>query len=161
MTKQEQIDSIFLNIAEEISQMSKCVSIKVGGVLVRDGRIISTGWNGTPPGFINCCDKFLNLVEGKLLPIDREEHHKWSEKYEIHSEVNCIVHAAKNGIKTEGTIMYCSHQPCHDCLKTLIPAGIKEIVYRHPYDKAGYNDETYAMIEKAKIIFRMEGNKTE
>ena len=75
-------DKIFIKIANEIASASKCVSKQVGAVIVKDGRILSTGYNGTPPGYENCCDHWNNEYTS--------EHHEWSKTYEIHAEMNAI-----------------------------------------------------------------------
>jgi len=144
MNKQEIHDQTFLNIACEIANLSNCVSYEVGCVIVKDGRIITQGYNGSPSGFINCCEIFGP-------DFDREEHHRWSDNFEIHAEMNAILFAAKHGIMIEGTTIYCSVQPCHPCLKHLIGVGVKRVVYATPYDKANYTDETYEMIKKGNL----------
>jgi len=143
--KQFFVDKMLLRIAKEIATQSKCVSYHVGAVLAKDDRIISTGYNGTPSGFINCNKKF------DVLNFDREEHHTFSEMFEIHAEMNATLFGGKHGIETEDTTIYCTHQPCHDCLKHLISAGIRRIVYNKPYDKSGYTDETYQLIKESGI----------
>jgi dCMP deaminase len=120
----------FLNIAKEISMASKCVSKQVGAVIVKDGRILSSGYNGTPKGFINCCDHW----NGEYT----KDHHDWSLDYEIHAEMNAIVWAAREGIKIDGATLYCTLEPCFQCSKNMIQAGIKTIVYEKGYE---YNDE--------------------
>ena len=91
-------DTNFINIAKELATASKCVSKQVGAVIVKDGRILSTGYNGTPAGFINCCDHWNNEYTA--------EHHEWSKTYEIHAEMNAIIWAAREGISIEGATIY-------------------------------------------------------
>ena len=119
-------DKIFINIANEISSASKCVSKQVGAVIVKDGRILSTGYNGTPTGYVNCCDYW----KGEYTP----EHHEWSKTYEIHAEMNAIIWAARKGISIEGATIYVTLEPCSECSKNLIASGIKRIVYEKPYE---------------------------
>ena len=121
-------DVIFLNIAKEISAMSNCVSHKVGAILVKDKRIISTGYNGTPAGFKNCNEVFDK-------DFDRERHHHFSELYEIHAEMNAILFAAKNDISINEASIYCTLHPCNQCLKNLCNCSIKNIFYEDDYDK--------------------------
>ena len=99
-------DKVFMNIANEISKLSHCVSFKVGAILVKDSRILSTGINGTPRGFQNCDDLFDSEN------FDRAEHHKFSESFEIHAETNAILFAASNGISIKDSVMYSTHHPC-------------------------------------------------
>jgi len=119
-------DRNFINIASEIAKASKCVSKQVGAVIVRDGRILSTGYNGTPSGFTNCCDHW----EGKYT----NEHHEWSKTYEIHAEMNAIIWAAREGIKIKDATIYVTLEPCSDCSKNIIASGIKRIVYDKSYE---------------------------
>lgn len=116
----------FINIAKEIATASKCVSKQVGAVIVKDGRILSTGYNGTPAGYTNCNDHW----NGKYT----KEHHNWSKTYEIHAEMNALIWAARKGISIEGATIYVTLEPCSECSKNLIAAGIKEIVYDRAYE---------------------------
>lgn len=119
-------DKNFINIAFEIASASKCVSKQVGAVIVKDGRILSTGYNGTPAGYVNCCDYW----NGEYT----KEHHEWSKTYEIHAEMNAIIWAARKGISIEGATIYVTLEPCSECSKNLIASGIKRIVYAKPYE---------------------------
>ncbi len=119
-------DRNFINIAHEIAKASKCVSKQVGAVIVKDGRILSTGYNGTPTGYINCSDYW----EGKYT----KEHHDWSKTYEIHAEMNALIWAARKGISIEEATIYVTLEPCSECSKNLIAAGIKKIVYDKAYE---------------------------
>ena len=119
-------DRNFINIAKELSSASKCVSKQVGAVIVKDGRILSTGYNGTPAGFENCCDYWNNEYTS--------EHHEWSKTYEIHAEMNAIIWAAREGISIKGATIYVTLEPCSECSKNVIASGIKRIVYETPYE---------------------------
>lgn len=135
----------FLKTAYLLGQESKCVSHKVGAVIAKNKRIISTGYNGTPPGFINCNEKF------DPKNFDREEHHNWSKIYEVHAELNSIAFAAKNDIGIEGAEIYTILQPCDDCLKNIIAAGIKKIYYVFSYDKSDKNNYLWNEIEHEQV----------
>jgi len=119
-------DKNFINIAFEIATASKCVSKQVGAVIVKDGRILSTGYNGTPAGYENCRDHW----DGKYT----SEHHEWSKTYEIHAEMNAIIWAARKGISIEGATIYVTLEPCSECSKNLIASGIKRIIYAKEYE---------------------------
>ena len=119
-------DANFINIASELATASKCVSKQVGAVIVKDGRILSTGYNGTPAGFTNCCDHW----DGEYT----HEHHEWSKTYEIHAEMNAIIWAARQGICVENATIYVTLEPCSECSKNIIATGIKRIVYAKPYE---------------------------
>lgn len=130
-------DKNFMNVAEEISKASNCVSRHVGAVIVLDGRILSTGYNGTPKGFKNCSEHWNSEYT--------KDHHDWSLIHEIHAEMNAIIWAARKGISIEGGTLYCTTEPCSECSKNLIASGIKRIVWR---DKYPYNDENDEAINK-------------
>lgn len=119
-------DRNFINIAREIASASKCVSKQVGAVIVKDGRILSTGYNGTPAGYTNCSTHW----EGEYT----KEHHEWSKTYEIHAEMNAIIWAARKGISIEGAAIFVTLEPCSECSKNLIAAGIRRIVYEKAYE---------------------------
>ena len=119
-------DRNFINIAHEIASASKCVSKQVGAVIVKDGRILSTGYNGTPTGYTNCSEHW----NGEYT----KEHHDWSKTYEIHAEMNALIWAARKGISIEDATIYVTLEPCSECSKNLIAAGIKRIVYDKSYE---------------------------
>jgi dCMP deaminase len=131
-------DETFLEVAQLFAERSTCVKRQVGAILVKDKRILSTGYNGTPSGLCNC-DKVFRFGADKvgLLPFVQEgarfTHHEFAEKFEIHAEQNCIAFAAKNGINTEGCTMYVTVAPCAQCAKLIIAAGIKKVIYKEPY----------------------------
>lgn len=115
----------FLNVAFELAKGSKCVSRQTGAVIVQDGRILSTWINGTPKWYTNCNDYWNNTYT--------PEHHDWSYKYEIHAEMNALVWAARNGIKIDKAVLYSTYQPCFDCTRAILAAGITEIYYKEKY----------------------------
>jgi dCMP deaminase len=119
-------DRNFINIATELAKASKCVSKQVGAVIVKDGRILSTGYNGTPAGYQNCSDHWNGNYT--------KEHHDWSKTYEIHAEMNAIIWAARKGIEIEGATIYVTLEPCSECSKNIIASGMKRIVYEKSYE---------------------------
>ena len=124
-------DGKYIEIAEIFASMSSCVSYQVGCIFVKKGRILSTGYNGTPSGYKhNCNEVFHNY--NKLT--NREKHKEFSSMYEVHSEINASLFAAKNGIKLEGCDVYCTVEPCKDCTKALLQLGIKKVVFLNRYD---------------------------
>jgi len=154
MPSKEIIDQTFLRIAREIANFSNCVSFNVGCVIVKDGRIISMGYNGTPKGFQNCSERFPNLIERprKTWSTDeRDEHHAFSEAHEIHAEENAINFAARHGLSIEGSDVYCTLQPCNRCLKMLCAPGIKRIIYSEEYDKCNHCSEVREMVINSGI----------
>lgn len=117
-------DEYFVRIAKTVSLKSHCLSIQRGCVLVKDKQILSTGYNGPPAGFPHCNE----MCPRKEMGFKSGEGLEWCPA--SHSEANSIVQAARNGVKIENTILYCSfsHIPCRECSKLIINAGIKEVV---------------------------------
>lgn len=141
-------DKNFINIALEIATASKCVSKQVGAVIVKDGRILSTGYNGTPAGYRNCCDHWENEYT--------KEHHDWSKTYEIHAEMNALIWAARKGISIEDATIYVTLEPCSECSKNLIAAGIKRIVYLTPYEHTHSEVVSKFLVDNGVVIERLE-----
>ena len=137
-----QMHDIFMKTAFHFASKSHCVSHHVGAVIVKDGRIISTGINGTPEDMPNC-DEIFDKDN-----FDREQHHHWSKDNEIHAEMNAIAFAAKHDIGIGGADMYVTISPCNDCLKNMIPAGIKNVYYLYLYDKISLNP---ALLKKINV----------
>lgn len=137
----------FLQIAYLISQESKCCSWKVGAVIEKNGRIIATGYNGSPAGGKNCCDhaEEQGWLAGEpaanrrfkvgLSTKHRAAHSEWSAKNEIHAELNAILFAARNGSSIEGATMYVTLSPCPDCAKAIAQSGIRKLVFCETYDR--------------------------
>ena len=118
MTKQEQFDSSYLEMARVWAKNSYCTRRKVGALLVKDRMIISDGFNGTPAGFENICE---DPSTGKTKP------------YVLHAEANAITKVAKSGNNSEGATLYVTDAPCLECSKLIIQAGIKRVVYMIEY----------------------------
>jgi dCMP deaminase len=138
-------DTNFINIAFEIASASKCVSKQVGALIVKDGRILSSGYNGTPAGFMNCRDHW----NGEYT----KDHHEWSKTYEIHAEMNAIIWAARKGISIEGATIYVTLEPCSECSKNLIASGIKRIIYAKPYEHISkFIEDNGVIIEKLEKL---------
>ena len=130
-------DIVYMKMAHQMTDLSKCQSHQVACLLVLDGRIISTGVNGSPKGFQNCCDKFNKVDED-----NRKDHQAWSDVHEIHAEQNAILIAAKNGVAVDGATAYCTLKPCVHCTKLLIGVGVKRIVYDKVYDRTTCEEAT-------------------
>ena len=118
MTKQEQFDRSYLEMARVWAKNSYCTRRKVGALLVKDRMIISGGFNGTPSGFENICE---DPTTGKTKP------------YVLHAEANAITKVAKSGNNSEGATLYVTDAPCLECSKLIIQAGIKRVVYMIEY----------------------------
>jgi len=144
-------DRNFINIAKEIASASKCVSKQVGAVIVKDGRILSTGYNGTPPGYTNCTDHW----DGEYT----KDHHEWSKTYEIHAEMNAIIWAAREGISINGATIYVTLEPCSDCSKNIIASGIKRIVYDKSYEHTNSDVVTKFIKDNNVSIEKLDSTK--
>ena len=125
-------DERFMQLAEDVSTWASCLRRKVGAVIVRDNRVMTTGYNGASAGIMTCVKRGECLRE--KLGIPSGTRHEVC--YAAHAEQNAIIQAAKYGVNIDGATLYCTHQPCGICAKIIINAGIKRIVY-----KEGYPDE--------------------
>jgi dCMP deaminase len=126
-------DEYFMNIAYETARRSNCCRRQIGAVLVRDRRIVSAGYNGTPLGVKNCFDGGCARCAS-----DVASGQAYDTCICVHAEQNAIVLAARNGISTDNCVLYTTLRPCFGCAKESIQAGIHEIVYAEDY---GYPDE--------------------
>lgn len=131
MTTRPRIDVYFLNIASVVATRSTCLRNHVGSVIVKNKRILSTGYNGAPSGMEHCLD--IGCVRDLENIPSGTRHEKCRA---VHSEQNAIIQAAIHGVSIEGATIYCTHQPCILCAKMIINANIKRVVYRN-----GYPDE--------------------
>lgn len=124
-------DKRFMDMTELIGSWSSCFKSnrKIGAIIVRDKRILTTGYNGAPAGMRSCVEK-QECIRMKM-GIDSGTHHELC--YAIHAEQNAILQAARMGIRIDGATLYCSHQPCAICTKMIINVGIARVVYRYPY----------------------------
>lgn len=131
------------DIAHSVASESKCVSMKVGCVIEKDGHIISTGRNGTAKGDENCCDKFSERGS---------EHSAWSEKYELHAEINALLYCP---VDARGSIAVVTHSPCFPCTRSLVAAGVKEIHYSERYYRQSDEDfsEAQDYCKRMGVIF--------
>jgi len=135
-------DEYFMNIAELVAQRATCLRRHVGAVLVRDKRIITTGYNGAPAGISHCLDVGC-LREQQGIPSG--ERHELCRG--LHAEQNGIIQAALHGVSIKDSILYCTNLPCAICSKMLINARVTAIYYRE-----GYADSLAAgMLEEAGI----------
>ena len=127
MPKQSQLDETYLRMANIWSLLSKAKRKKVGCLIVKNGQIISDGYNGTPAGFDNACE-FVN--EGFL---DRAENKLQTKPEVLHAESNALMKLAKSTNSSDGCTIYLTMSPCFDCAKLIIQAGVKRVVYSEAY----------------------------
>ena len=124
-------DKRFMDMAVRIGDWSSCYQQNrhVGAVIVKNKRIIATGYNGAPQGIESCMEKGECLR--KKLGIESGTRHEIC--YAVHAEQNAIIQAARVGCSVEGCTLYCTHQPCVICAKIIINSGIKRVVYKEGY----------------------------
>lgn len=117
-------DEYFMRIAREVATRSTCPRLAVGAVIVRDKRILTTGYNGSPAGMPHCEDVgcLIRIVDGRE-----------SCQRTLHAEQNAIIQAAYHGVSVRGATVYCTHQPCLVCTKMIMNAGISEVYYEGGY----------------------------
>ena len=143
MTVRKSWDEYFMEIAEIVKTRSTCLRREVGAVIVKDNRIITTGYNGAPSGLKHCTE--IGGCERARLNIPSGQRHELCRA--LHAEQNAIIQAAKIGVSTEGATIYITLQPCVICAKMLVNAGIKRIVF-----KGEYPDElSKAILEEADV----------
>ena len=135
-------ENYFMDIATLVAKRSTCLRRSVGAIIVKDKRILSTGYNGAPSGVrhceeVGCLLETLGVESGKMHELCRG----------IHAEQNAIIQAAYHGVSLKGASVFCTNLPCSICAKMIINAGIRKIYYR-----SGYADElSQDMINEAKI----------
>ncbi|MGV1099253.1 deoxycytidylate deaminase [Thiovibrio sp. JS02] len=135
-------DEYFMSITELVAQRSTCLRRKVGAILVRDKRIIATGYNGAPAKVSHCLEVGC-LREQRGIPSG--ERHELCRG--LHAEQNAIIQAALYGFSIAGSTLYCTNMPCSICSKMLINSRIEKIYY-----KEGYADTLSALLmDEAKI----------
>ena len=144
------LNNFFMVIAEKFSTLSTCGRLKVGAVITKNNRIISTGYNGVPSGLQHCCEIHKGIDFS--IPENNEMHKQFSAQYELHAEQNAIVEAAKNGIALNGSILYTTVEPCDYCRKLIAQSGIKNVFYRYKYDRN--NKESDLIAEKLGLIIK-------
>lgn len=144
-------DKRFMDMAELVSTWTSCArqGRAIGAIIVKDKRILTTGYNGAPAGIRTCVER--GECMRKKQGIASGTRHELC--YAIHAEQNAIIQAAKLGVSIEGATLYCTHQPCVICAKMIVNAGISRVVYRE-----GYPDEfaRQMLLEGAVTLERFE-----
>ena len=144
-TERPSWDNYFMEIARTVSKRSTCLHRQIGAVLVKDKRILSTGYNGAPKGLEHCIDRGQCRKEELGLPDKGHGVIADDTCVAVHAEANAIVQAAVHGTSTEGATVYCTTCGCSGCAKMLINAGIKKFVYEvgYPYNEPDKNTIRY------------------
>lgn len=121
-------DEYFMKITNLVAERSTCLRRKVGATIVKDKRIVSTGYNGAPKGLSHCLEAGCLRDE---MGVPSGERHELCRG--AHAEQNAIIQAAGSGTSMEGATMYCTDSPCSTCTKMIINAGIKRLVLGKKY----------------------------
>ncbi len=148
-------DAYFLQMAQLAASRSTCLRRHVGAILVKDRRVIATGYNGAPRGLKHCAEtgclrQQLRIPSGQRYEMCRG----------IHAEQNAIINAAYYGASTEGSILYCTHQPCLICARMIINAGVRKVVHQRDFtDEQAVQFLREANVELVKITPEDFANK--
>lgn len=137
-------DSALLSVAHTFSMRSSCERLQVGAVFSLDGRILVTGYNGTPSGMEHCdhlCTCAFPLGEWQMNPASRENPSNHKEEcpritpciLAVHAEANAISYAARKGVSLEGSELHVTTSPCLACAMLIINAGVVRVVFQHDY----------------------------
>ncbi len=121
-------DAYFMDITERVATRSTCLRRAVGAILVKERRILTTGYNGAPSNVSHCLQ--AGCLREKLKVASGERHELCRG---IHAEQNAIVQAALHGVSIKGSTLYCTNLPCSICAKMIINAGIERIIFRSGY----------------------------
>ncbi len=119
----------FMDITKMVAKRSTCLRRQVGALIVKDKRILATGYNGAPSGLKHCEE--VGCIRDKIKVPSGQRHELCRG---LHAEQNAIIQAAYHGISIKGATMYCTTSPCVICAKMIINAGIKEVIYEEGYD---------------------------
>jgi dCMP deaminase len=118
-------DEYFSQLARMVASRSTCLRRNVGALLVKEERIIETGYNGAPQGIQHCLDVGC-LRQERDIP----SGHRYELCRGVHAEQNAIINAARYGVSTLGSVLYCTHQPCMLCARMLVNAGVIRVVHQ-------------------------------
>ena len=137
-------DDYFMEMAELAAKRASCLRRKVGAVLVKNKKVLATGYNGAPKDITHC--EVTGCLREKL-EVPSGQRHEICRG--VHAEQNLVAQAAFHGVKTEGSTVYCTHQPCIICTKILINAGVEKIYFKNPYS----DPFAEKLLEESKVKF--------
>jgi dCMP deaminase len=135
-------DEYFMEITTLVGQRGTCHRRQVGAIVVMENRILTTGYNGAPKGLPHC--GIVGCIREEMKVPSGQRHELCRG---LHAEQNAIIQAAWHGVKIQGGTLYCTHQPCVICVKMMLNAGIKKLVYA-----GGYPDELAAELLKTSPL---------
>lgn len=139
-------DHYFMDIAQVVAARANCSRRQVAAVIVKDHRIISTGYNGTPRGIKNCFEGGCPRCDS-----DTPSGHDLASCVCSHAEENSIVQAAYHGISVKDSTLYTTFSPCLQCAKMIINSGISEVVYHQEYSIA---KQAFELLNEAGVFVR-------
>ena len=146
-----------MEMAKLVATWASCNRRQIGAVIVKDKRVLTTGYNGAPAGIKTCVEK--GVCPRQQLGIPSGQRHELC--YAVHAEQNAIIQAAKLGVSIEGATLYCTHQPCSLCAKIIVNSGISRLVYGEGYPddfsmqifrEAGVHVECYGAAGEAQEL---------
>ena len=142
-------DHRFMEMAYLVATWSSCFTEgrNIGAIIVKDKRVMTTGYNGAPAGIKTCIERGECMRRKLGIPSGTRAE----LCYAIHAEQNAIIQAAKLGIAIDGATLYCTHQPCSVCAKMIVNAGITRVVYEQGYPdefSLGFFKETGVVLER-------------
>ena len=144
-------DEYFMKTPHLVSERSTCLRRKVGAIIVKDKRILATGYNGAPSGIAHCEE--VGCLREKLKVPSGERHELCRG---LHAEQNAIIQAALHGVSVKDSAMYITNQPCVICAKMIINAGIREVIF-----EGNYPDKLAAdFLKESKIKIRILERKS-
>ena len=142
----EKFIKTYLSIAEQFAALSSARRLKVGAIIVKDDRIISVGYNGTPSGWDNNCEYETSGPDHQEILTTKKEV--------IHAEANAIYKLAQSNDSGKGATMFCTHSPCEECAKAIMMSGIREFYYSE-----GYKDTSGVSLLVKSGMFVQEWSK--
>lgn len=140
----ESWDHYFMHLAEMVSTRATCDRLHAGCVLVKDKRILATGYNGSLPGADHCDEVGHLMMDGHCVAT-------------AHAETNGVANAARAGVSTLGATAYVTHTPCWNCIKVLVQAGVTKILFSKPYANAAvtHPKDIDNILSKAGVILKL------
>ncbi|MBI3987573.1 MAG: cytidine/deoxycytidylate deaminase family protein [Lentisphaerae bacterium] len=139
-------DTYFMDITQVVKRRSNCLRRQVAAVVVKERRIMSTGYNGTPSGIRNCFEGGCPRCSG-----DSPSGVQLDECICSHAEENAIVQAAFHGVSLREAMLYCTDSPCLLCAKMIVTAGIREVVYEAEYHQS---EQMKRLLAEAGVVCR-------
>ena len=129
MDRRPSWDEYFMKIAEDVATRATCIRRKVGAIIVKNKRILATGYNGAPMNIPHCSEETCLRIKFNVPSGERHELCRG-----LHAEQNAIIQASYHGVSIKDADIYITHQPCAICTKMLINSGIKKFFFRKPYN---------------------------